>query len=202
MEMEIGMSSEAQRGESYLLTAGKFMATPQIAFGWAWRYELIDGVPMARPAPTDQQRLIQKNLSVALKQHLHGSGRTIRIDDAVMPSDTHRRNVRFPDVLVRCLDKPVAMFEILSPFDDGASALQKAWRRIHLKRVWGAEVLIEIEQVAPLIHMNRRIGDLWTRDELIGMEETLLIEAIGVKMPLSEVYGQLFDDSDQNEAQE
>jgi Uma2 family endonuclease len=195
------MSGEAKHGGSPLLTVSEFLATPQIAFGLAWRYELIDGMPVERPAPTGRHALILKNLSEALKLRLHSrSDCASRADASVIPSELHRRNVRFPDVTVRRGERPVAMFEIVSPLDDGASALQKAWRRIQLKTVWGAEVLVEIEQDAPIIHVHRRLGDLWAYDDLIGPEERLSLEVLGVEIQLSEIYDKLFDPAGRDEA--
>jgi hypothetical protein len=116
-------------------------------------------------------------------------------DGPVIPRDKQRRTARIPDATVRCGEKSVAMFEIVSP-TDGITTELRAKRRRDIKSVDGAQVLVEIEQDAPVIHIHRRVGDFWVYDDVIGVKETLVLEAIAMEIPLSEIYDRLFEGSE------
>ena len=55
------------------MTVEEFLATDQHAFGLAWRYELVDGRPVARATPAPEHGAIMINLSAALKRRLKGN---------------------------------------------------------------------------------------------------------------------------------
>ena len=55
---------------------------------------------------------------------------------------------------------------------------------------------MEIEQDAPVIHIHRRVGDFWVYDDVIGVKEILVLEAIAMEIPLSEIYDRLFEGSE------
>ena len=112
------------------------------------------------------------------------------VGGAVIPKDKQRRTARIPDATVRCGEKSVAMFEIVSP-TDGITTELRAKRRRDIKSVDGAQVLVEIEQDAPVIHIHRRVGDFWVYDDVIGV-----LEAIAMEIPLSERYDRLFEGSE------
>jgi Uma2 family endonuclease len=190
------MGSTARLGEIHLLTVDEFLATPQSAFGPAWRYELVDGLPVAQAAPSDEHAMILNNLSAALNLRLRGNRDCVPLTGAaVIPRDKNRRKARIPDATVRCQEQSVAMFEIVSPSDDIDTEL-RARRRRDLKSVDGAALLIEIEQGAPVIHIHRRQGDFWVYDDIIGIDAILSLEAIGMEIPLSEIYYRLFNQTE------
>jgi Uma2 family endonuclease len=62
----------AERIAGKIWTADEFLATDQRAFGDAWRYELVDGVIIAHPAPSPDHGAILSLLSAALANRLRG----------------------------------------------------------------------------------------------------------------------------------
>ena len=182
------MGKTARLDEIHLMTVDEFLATPQSAFGSAWRYELVNGLPVAQAAPSDEHAMIVDNLSAALNLRLRGNRDCAPLaGGAVIPRDKHRRNARIPDATVRCGEQSVAMFEVVSP-SDGIDTELRAKRRRDIKSVDGAQVLIEIEQDAPVIHIHRRERDFWVYDDVIGVKEILSLEAIAMEIALSEMY--------------
>ena len=190
------MGNTVRLDEIHPMTVDEFLATPQSAFGSAWRYELVDGLPVAQAAPSDEHAMISANLATALTNRLRGNRDCVPlVGGAVIPKDKQRRTARIPDATVRCGGKSVAMFEIVSP-TDGITTELRAKRRRDIKSVDGAQVLVEIEQDAPVIHIHRRVGDFWVYDDVIGIQETLTLEAIAMEIPLSEIYDRLFEGSE------
>lgn len=174
----------------------EFLATPQQSFGPAWRYELVDGLPVAQASPSDEHAIILSNLSAAINTRLRGSRKCAPLTGgAVFPRDKQRRNARIMDATIRCGGKTVIMFEVVSTAN-AVTTILRARRRNDIKSVDGAQVLVEIEQDAPVIHVHRRIGDYWAYDDLIGLGEVLELEIIGIEIPLSEIYDRLFGGSD------
>ena len=112
------MGNTVRLDEIHPMTVDEFLATPQSAFGSAWRYELVDGLPVAQAAPSDEHAMISANLATALTNRLRGNRDCVPlIGGAVIPKDKERRTARIPDATVRCVGKAVAMFEIVSPTD-------------------------------------------------------------------------------------
>ena len=50
------MGNTVRLDEIHLRTVDEFLAMPQSAFGSAWRYELVNGLPVAHAAPSDEPR--------------------------------------------------------------------------------------------------------------------------------------------------
>jgi hypothetical protein len=57
-------------------------------------------------------------------------------------------------------------------------------------------VLVEIRQDVPIVHVHRRVGDLWAYDDIVGIGETLRIDGPGLALPLIRLYHRLFDGPD------
>ena len=123
------MGNTVRLDEIHPMTVDEFLATPQSAFGSAWRYELVDGLPVAQAAPSDEHAMISANLAAALTNRLRGNRDCVPlVGGAVIPKDKQRRTARIPDATVRCGGKSVAMFEIVSP-TDGITTELRAKRR-------------------------------------------------------------------------
>ena len=88
------------------------------------------------------------------------------------------------------------MFEIVSPSDDINTEL-RAKRRRDIKSVDGAELLVEIEQGAPVIHIHRRVKGISGSTTTSSVSRrSWSLEAIGMEIPLSEIYDRLFKGSE------
>lgn len=193
------MGSTARIQDPPLLSLEEFLATPKSNFGPAWRYELHDGVVVAQAGPSDRHALILGNLIGMLSAQLWDSRDCVPYDGAALvPSGKKKANARVPDATVKCgagEDQQIIMFEVVSPADEVGKKLRTI-RRQDLKSVAGADVLVEIRQDVPIIHVHRRVGDLWAYDDIVGIGETLRIDGAGLALPLIRLYHRLFDGPD------
>ena len=193
------MGSTARIQDPPLLSLEEFLATPKSAFGPAWRYELHDGVVVAQAGPSDRHALILGNLIGMLSAQLWDSRDCVPYDGAALvPSGKKKANARVPDATVKCgagEDQKIIMFEVVSPADEVGKKLRTI-RRQDLKSVAGADVLVEIRQDVPIVHVHRRVGDLWAYDDIVGIGETLRIDGAGLALPLIRLYHRLFDGPD------
>jgi len=117
-------------------TADAFLRTDQHAFGDAWRYELVEGVIVARAAPSPDHGAIRSGLTAALATQLAG-----------------RPNGCRPEA--GSGDVPRVAFDVVS-----ASELRN-WkardqRREHLQGIAGIQEIVEICRREAAIHVYRR----------------------------------------------
>jgi Uma2 family endonuclease len=101
----------------------------------------------------------------------------------------------FPDVIVSCgemekeatfIDDPVVLFEVVSPTSQGRDRSVK-WTQYRKLPSLMHYVLVERDRV--LVDVWDRIDKKWQgREPMERLDETLALPAIGVEMPLVEVY--------------
>jgi hypothetical protein len=156
-------------------------------------------VVVAQAGPSDRHALILGNLIGMLSAQLWDSRDCVPYDGAALvPRGKMQANARVPDATVKCgagEDQKIIMFEVVSPADEVGKKLRTI-RRQDLKSVAGADVLVEIRQDVPIIHVHRRVGDLWAYDDIVGIGETLRIDGAGLVLPLIRIYHRLFDGPD------
>jgi Uma2 family endonuclease len=170
------------------LTVEEFLTTDPTSFGNAWRYELIDGLPVGQAAPSPEHGAIMSNLSTALNLALRENP-DCRPEDATAAVPRNKRNdrARIPDVMVRCNGKPVVLFEIVSPSEE-KSPRERNEKRRDLMNVDGVLEIIEIAQNDFACQIYRKSGDLWAYDSAEGAESVVRLESLGVDIPLAELY--------------
>ncbi len=185
--------SEALRIEGRRITADEFLKTDQSAFGDAWRYELVDGLPVAQAAPSPDHGAIVVNLGAELKQALKGR-RPCRVEggSAAVPRRKTRDRARIPDVMVRCDGRPAVVFEVISPTEERSQRLRDERRR-DLMDVEGVAEIVEITQDEFVAHVYRRAGDLWAFEALTGPEAVLRLESLDIAIPLAALYDQVLE---------
>ena len=88
------------------------------------------------------------------------------------------------------------MFKVVSPADEVGKKLRTI-RRKDLKSVAGAAVLVEIRQDVPIVHVHCIVGDIWAYEDIVGIQETLIIEAAGLMLPLERLYRKVFEEPDE-----
>ncbi|WP_207457599.1 Uma2 family endonuclease [Azospirillum sp. SYSU D00513] len=171
------------------LTVEKFLATDPSEFGPAWRYELVDGQPVAQAAPTPEHGAILANLAAALKTRLRGTPCRPEGGSAAVPRDKSRDRARIPDVLVRCDGLPTVLFEIVSP-SDGKSQVEKANRYRDLKNVEGVREIVEVVQDEYLCRLHRWRNEIagWQMVEIDGPDGVLPLASLGIEIAFAEIY--------------
>ena len=196
----MGNTARIDIDEPGLLTLEEFLATPKILFGPAWRYELHDGVVIAQAGPSDRHAIILGNLATMLgNQTIDSRDCTLFDGGTVVPRGKKRANARVPDATVKCGrgdEQKIYMFEVVSPADEVGKKLRTI-RRKDLKSVAGAAVLVEIRQDVPIVHVHCRVGDIWAYEDIVGIQETLSIEAAGLMLPLERLYRKVFEEPDE-----
>lgn len=154
------------------------------------RYELVDGWPVAQPAPSRNQGRMDVNVGAGLKNRLKaagrpcvaGSGSALRIDP--------RWTVRAPDLLVRrdpdrrTAEAPVLAVEILSPSN---SANEMARKRDDYASA-GIQQVLELDQKEARALLWRADDDRWIVETIRGLEASITLDSIGVTIPVAEIY--------------
>ncbi|MCQ8782305.1 Uma2 family endonuclease [Mangrovibrevibacter kandeliae] len=161
------------------------------------RYELVGGYPLKMMTGASQRHdVIVTNLLIALGNRLRGGRcRPFTADGSV---ETLPGQIRRPDVGVDCgrLDPdgfaataPTVVFEVLSPSTRDFDRLRKV---VEYKRVETMQHIVIIEPRQPLMTIWSRgpAGD-WSPQSIMGLDGALDLPAIGIAIPLREIYDRL-----------
>jgi Uma2 family endonuclease len=154
------------------------------------RYEFVGGRLRMMAGGSEDHNDIQINLLTSLKRRLqggpckpNGSDLLVRIDDLTG---------RFPDASVTCgregghaVTAPIAIFEILSPATELSDRTEK---RRDYQRLESLRHYVLIAQDAPRIEVFGRSARGWRFEEIEGLDAVLPLEALGITLPLAEVY--------------
>ena len=158
------------------------------------RWELVRGVPTrAMTGATRRHDTVVVNLIASLKPRLkggpcspHTAGQALRAAE-----DTIRR----PDVTVDCgltaanaleSSQPSVAFEVLSPSTRKTDRFRKVEE---YKSVTSLQHIVLIDPDRPAVLLYARGADgVWTNEEFEGLERALPLTALGLELPLAEVY--------------
>ncbi len=161
--------------------------------------DYYEGEILATAGGTMRHSLISTNITAELRQRLRGK-----------PCTAFESNLRlgikgstlrtYPDANVYCqpfetadddpsgltFTNPVVLFEVLSPsteaYDRGTKA--QSYRLIDSLRAY-----VLVSQRAPHLEIYERDNDgMWKLRDLRGLDETLKLPAIGVEIPIAEIY--------------
>lgn len=157
------------------------------------RWELIEGVAILNPAPTQWHQMIVLNISAALigvKQSrsttwtpLLGVGTRVPISPNSLPQ---------PDVYVQegtladspLTDDAIVLFEVLSKSNTSAD---RAWRKRVYASVPNCQHYVTVSaRKAEVVCHNR--SDEWEGETIRGLDRSLVLPAIGVTNPLHDIY--------------
>lgn len=179
------------------LTADEFIAMDQRSFGTAWRYELVDGVPVPFGASTVKPACFEPahgaiivNLGAALKNRLpKGAPCRVEVGTAAVPRGKQRNRARIPDLMIRCAGTPKVLIEVLSPADEHSQVV-KAERYRDLKAVDGVAEIVEVVQDEYVCRVHRWRDEIagWQMTEIIGADAVLSLASVAADVPLAEIY--------------
>jgi hypothetical protein len=170
-------------------TAAAFLATDQHAFGDGWRYAPVEGRIVAHAAPAPDHSAILAGLAASVANRLRGSPGGCRPESGsgAVPKDRQSATARMPDLMIRCADHPVVLFEVVSP-----SELEH-WRdcdarRGDLQAVAGLQAIVELYQSEMACHVYRRHPDgVWSFDAVDGNCSLLHLPGVGLTIPLGKI---------------
>jgi Uma2 family endonuclease len=167
------------------------------------RFELVDGVVVAMAGATRRHDQIVVNILTGLVSRLRG--KPCRAHTADFAVRTRERTIRRPDVLVDCKPGendslealgPTAVFEVLSPSPRQTDLVRKL---DEYRDLAGLRHVVLIEQgVASVVAYARASDEApWTLSEYDGVESDIELDALGVRLPMAEVYADVeFDPED------
>lgn len=157
------------------------------------RWELIEGVAALSPSPVDYHQIVVMNLAAWLRQRkietgaswipLIGTGTRVPVSANSLPQ---------PDLMVKeqpatgspVTDEAIVLFEVLSRSNTRAD---QAWRRRVYASVPNCQHYVTVSIKEPLAVVYDRATE-WAAREVGGLDATLDLAAIGVTIPLGEVY--------------
>ena len=157
------------------------------------RYELIGGEVRMMAGGSRAHDLVAGNLLAALHMALRGKECDVHGSNLKIVSPAGM--VTYPDLFVRCgpladeaieCRDPLVVFEVLSPSTRSEDLVRKRWgyqaipSLAHLIYVDAASVGIEIATRAP--------DGRWWSVFLHRLDQTLGLEALGIEVPLREIY--------------
>ncbi|ALN71506.1 Uma2 family endonuclease [Aureimonas sp. AU20] len=158
------------------------------------RYELVDGFPLKMMTGASRRHdMVVMNILGELRNRLRGKPCVPFTADGAV--ETRPGQIRRPDVGVDCgpidpnaflASEPTVVFEVLSPSTRDFDRLRKIGEykaMPFLRHI----VLFEQDQPVALL-WSRLAGSHWDERRIEGLDETVLLPAINVELPLREVY--------------
>lgn len=182
------------------LSFGPLMSAEQF---WAWpgdgtdrAYQLIDG-ELAPMAPTScVHGFLQAKLAALLFNHLqaHRPRCHALITPGVEPHAGRGSNVRIPDIVVDCgplqpkgpASTPVVIIELLSP--SNARETREAVRACLTIPSLREAVILGTETRGAELYRRDTAGHWPANPEDIGPDDDLILDSIGFRLPLAELY--------------
>jgi len=182
----------ARLAEADQMTIEEFLAfTDQRPDGERW--ELIEGVAIMNPSPTQWHQTIAGNILMVLGQQKQVSGATwtpmMGVGTRVPVSP---RSLPQPDVYVQAgpplnsatTTDALVLFEVLSRSNTKAD---KAWRKRVYASVPNCQHYVTVAHAcAEVVRYDRADG--WQGVTITGLDGTLALPAIAVTMPLRDIY--------------
>lgn len=170
------------------LDADEFLRTDQLAFGPAWRYELVRGAIVGHAARSPEHGVILSNLAYELNSRLRGHTECrSEVGSGAAPKCEQRDTARIPDATIRCGKYPRVLFEVISPSE---LRHKRQWdqKRSDLQAVEGVQEIVEIFQDEMLAHAYRRQGTSWTFKSIAGPDAAMVLQSVGITVPLAALY--------------
>jgi len=162
-----------------------------------WRYELVDGEPLAMAPASNTHALLQSELARLIGNHLRTKSSLCDVltNPGVVPHLLSDHNFRIPDLAVTCsplppgpstVPDPVLLVEILSPSNQA-----KTWANVRAYTSIGSvqEILIlRTDRTAAELLRRLPAGD-WPERPTVIVGGTLELGSIAFTVALSELYG-------------
>ncbi len=176
--------------------------TPEEYLAWEEtqqeRHEYLNGTIRAMSGGSWSHNLIVANVTQAVGVHLSGKP-CLRFTSSQRVQAKSERYYFYPDVGIVCgtpqfgfqeaLLNPTALFEILSP---STERYDKGEKFALYREIESLTEYFLVYQETPKVEVYRRgVGGEWdttTYTVYVGLGATLLVESIGIQIPLSEVY--------------
>jgi Uma2 family endonuclease len=179
------------------LTAPGFITVEEYLAGEERRdvkHEYVGGSVYAMAGASWGHNQVAGNLFGELRTHTRGGPcRVFMADMKVRLLIQGQELFYYPDIVVTCdpretedyfLRFPKLIIEVLSPATERVDRREKLWSYITIPTL---EEYVLVAQETPAVTIYRRRAD-WQPETIIGLESTLLLESVGLSVPLRELY--------------
>ena len=165
--------------------------------GSAWRWQLVDGEPIAMAPSSEAHGAIQSELGYLLVAHLLRVGSPCRVitEPGIIPRVRAGENFRIPDLGVTCappeqgrieIPQAVLLIEILSPSNERETRTN-VWAYATVPSV--REILLVRSTRVDAELLRRREDGTWPEQpDLIQADGTLELASVGFSTPLLALY--------------
>lgn len=156
------------------------------------RHERVGGRVWAMVGGTLNHNRIAGNVWAALRQRLHGKGCEAFAMDVRVVSP--RGDVMYPDVVVACgerrgsdreISDPVIVVEVLSP---STAARDHGYKRWAYGTIPSLRNYVIIAQDGSGAEVSTAEGETWRSVHLLDPAAVLRLDALGLEIPLAEVF--------------
>jgi len=162
-------------------------------------HELVDGVPVVplkmMTGATQRHDRVVVNTLANLANQLRGKPCRPMTDDVAVriPSG----NIRRPDITVDCgkgsdramtAAEPRVVIEVLSP---STLSFDRFRKLEEYKTVSSMQAIILIDTEAPQVTVHRRMGQAWSAATVEGLDATIELQEIDVRLQLADLYESL-----------
>jgi Uma2 family endonuclease len=157
------------------------------------RWELIEGVPVLNPSPIDYHQMAVANIVaflIRMKVEAGGSWFPLIGTGTRVPASAN--SLPQPDIMVKehalsgtpVSDDALVLFEVLSRSNTRAD---QAWRRRVYASVPNCRHYVTVSLKAVEVDAYDR-DSAWSRRTLTDLADALALPALGVSMPLADIY--------------
>jgi Uma2 family endonuclease len=162
------------------------------------KHEYLGGVVCAMAGASEAHNIIACNLAGMLYAQLRGTPcRPFGSDMKVRLRSLGDIYFYYPDAMVACdptdsgrgwRERPALLFEILS---EDTRRLDEREKRFAYLQMPGLRAYVRIEQAMPEAVVERQTSGEWKSEKFSGLDATLVLPEIGVRLPLAELYEDL-----------
>jgi len=157
-------------------------------------WQLVDGEPQAMAPASRTHEVLQGQLAGLIWERLRGGPCSVVVAPGVIPRVQASHNVRVPNIAVVCgdydieqaaLSDPVLLVEILSPSNE-AETWANVWTYTTIPSI--REILVLRSATIGADLLRRQADGSWPSEPERATEGDLVLESVGLRIPLVEVY--------------
>ena len=157
------------------------------------RWELIEGMPVLNPSPIDYHQMVVANIvAFLLRMKVEASASWFPLMGTGTRVPASANSLPQPDIMVKehaltgtpVSDDALVLFEVLSRSNTKAD---QAWRRRVYASVPNCRHYVTVSLKAAEVYVYDRDNG-WSGRSLNGLSDALALPALGVSMPLADIY--------------
>ena len=157
--------------------------------------EYLGGVVYAMAGASEAHNIIAMSLTGMLYAQLRGKPcQAFGSDMKVRLRPLDSTYFYYPDAMIACdptdsghgwRERPAALFEIISEENRRVDEREK---RVPYLQLPSLHYYLRIEQTQAEVVLDRRTPDGWKSERLTGLDAVVQLEALGIELPLAELY--------------